>query len=245
MTDCKPVETLMTPGLQLSKENSPKTQEKVKAMRNIPYINAVGSLLYLTTTSRPDIAYTAGVLACFNSNPGMVHWKAVKHAFCYLKSTLNMKLEYGPDEDMEELFVIFCDADHRGNLDNRKSTSGVLVKIGREAVIWISRLQNIVTLSTTEAEHVAGVVSGKEICWLRNMMLELGYKVMGPSQLWMDNQSSMSVAENPEHHGWMKHLNLWYYWLRDEVEKGTIESMYLQMDDMPADLLTKSVKTKG
>ena len=46
-----------------------------------------------------------------------------------------MKLEYGPDEDMEKLFVTFCDADHGGNLDNGKSTSGVLVKVGRGAVI--------------------------------------------------------------------------------------------------------------
>jgi len=86
-----------------------------------------------------------------------------------------------------------------------------LVKVGRGAVILISKLQSIVMLSTTEAEHVAGVVGGKKICWLRNMILELGYKVMGPSQLWMDNQSSMNVAKNPEHHGWMKHLDLQYY----------------------------------
>jgi len=65
ITDCKPVGTPMTPGLQLSKEDSPKTQEEVKAMRNILCMNAVGSLLYLATTSRPDIAYTAGVLARF------------------------------------------------------------------------------------------------------------------------------------------------------------------------------------
>jgi len=78
-------------------------------------------------------------------------------------------------------------------------------------VIWIRKLQSIVTLSTTEAKHVAGVVDGKKICWLRNMMLELGYKAMGLSQLWMDNHSFMSVAKNSEHYGQMKHLNLWYY----------------------------------
>ena len=173
MTDCKPVGTLMTPGLQLSKEDSPKTQKEVEAMRNTPYINAVGSLLYLAITSRQDIAYTAGVLARFNFNLGMAHWKTGKHAFHYLKGTLNMKLEYGSDEDTEELFVTFCDADHGGNPDNGKSTSGVLVKIGRGAVIWISKLQSMIMLSTTEAEHMAGVVGGKEICWLKNMMLEL------------------------------------------------------------------------
>ena len=73
------------------------------------------------------------------------------------------------------------------------------------------------------------------------MLVELGYKIEGPSQLWMDNQSSMSVAKNPEHHGRMKHLDLRFYWLRDEVGRGTIQPMYMQTDDMPADLLTKSL----
>ena len=177
----------------------------------------------------------------FNSNPGVAHWKAVKHAFQYLKGTLDMKLEYGPDEETQELFVTFCDADHPGNPGNGKSTSGILVKVGRGAVIWISKLQSIVILSTTEAEHVAGVVGEKEICWLRNMIVELGYTIKGLSQLWMNNQSSMSVAKNPEHHGWMKHLDLWFYWLRDEVGRGTIEPMYMKTEDMPADLLTKSL----
>ena len=90
---------------------------------------------YLANTTRPDITYTAGVLSCFNSNPGMAHWKAVKHVLQYLKETLDMKLEYGPDEGTEKQFVTFCDADHAGNLDNGKSTSGILVKVGRGAVI--------------------------------------------------------------------------------------------------------------
>ena len=61
------------------------------------YINAVGSLMYLATMTRPDIAYVTSVLAHFNCNPGMAHWKAVKYVFCYLKKTVGLKLEYGPD----------------------------------------------------------------------------------------------------------------------------------------------------
>jgi hypothetical protein len=81
MTDCKPVGTPMLPGLKLTSEESPKTPEEQREMEKIPYINAVGSLMYLATMTRPDIAYTVGVLARFNSNPGMAHWKAVKHLF--------------------------------------------------------------------------------------------------------------------------------------------------------------------
>jgi hypothetical protein len=195
--------------------------------------------MYLALTTRPDIAYAAGVLARFNSNPGMAHWKAAKHLLRYLKGTAEMKLTYGPDPSTLDPFVGFSDADYGGNKDNGRSTTGYMVKIGSGAVCWSSKLQPIVTLSTTEAEYVAAVAGGKEICWMQNLLKELGYTPPMPSKLYMDNQSALTVAKNPEHHGRMKHLDLAYYWLRDTVEKGIIDPNYLQTDEMPADLLTK------
>ena len=57
----------------------------------------------------------------------------------------------------------------------------------------------------------------------------------------MDNQSAITVARNPEHHGRMKHLDLAFYWLRDQVYNGVITVDYLQTDEMPADMLTKAL----
>ena len=242
MADCHPVGTPMAPGSSLSKEECPKTPEEMKEMENIPYMNAVGSIMYLATTTRPDIAYAAGVLARFNSNPGMTHWKAVKHLFHYLKGTTDMKLVYKPDPSVHDHFVAYSDADHGGNKDNGKSTTGYMVKMGSGAVCWSSKLQPIVTLSTTEVEYVAAVAAGKEICWMRNLLGELGYKPsLQPSKLFVDNQSCMTVAKNPEHHGRMKHLDLAFYWLRDMVEQKMMMPHYLQTTEMPADLLTKAL----
>ena len=242
MTDCKPVGTPMDPSLKLSNEQCPKTAEDKAEMKNIPYINAVGSLLYLALLTRPDIAYTASVLARFNSNPGMIHWKAVKHLFRYLKGTVDLKLAYGPDPSIgNDRFITYCDADHGGNKDNGKSTTGYMVKLGSGVVCWSSKLQPVVTLSTTEAEYVAGVAAGKEICWMQNLLGELGYHAPAPSKLYTDNQSALSVAKNPEHHGRMKHLDLSFYWLRDKVQNNTLIPLYLQTEDMPADLLTKAL----
>ena len=106
-------------------------------------------------------------------------------------------------------------------------------------VSWRSKLQTTVSLSTTEAEYVAGVDAGKEIKWMRNLLLELGYGVSGASPLLMDNQSAIQVSKNPEHHGRMKHLDLAHYWLRDEVSKGSIQVEYVPTQEQLADIFTK------
>ena len=73
ISDCSPVSTPMKPGLVLSSKQAPSTPEEKQEMSRVPYINAVGSLMYLTTCTRPDIAYTVHTLARFSSNPGPAH----------------------------------------------------------------------------------------------------------------------------------------------------------------------------
>ena len=59
--------------------------------------------------------------------------------------------------------------------------------------------------------------------------------------LYIDNQSAISVAKNPQHHGRMKHLDLRFYWLRDAVESSMIRVIHCPTAEMPADLLTKAL----
>ena len=240
---CTPVHTPMQPGLRLSEEMCPSDAQERAEMGKLPYINAVGALMYLATCTRPDIAFTVSQLARFNSNPGKQHWAAVKHLFRYLKATMDLKLVYAPDPSSKELFTVFSDADHGGNKDSGRSTGAYVTRIGTGAVNWSSKLQPIVTLSSTEAEYVAAVEAGKEICWMRNLLTELGYSVMDkPSTMHVDNNSAISVAKNPEHFGRLKHLDLRMYWLRDVCSAGMISPVFCPTAEMPADLLTKALE---
>ena len=244
MTDCKPVTTPMEPGLRLTTDTSPLNAEDAAEMKTVPYMNAVGALNYLAIATHPDISYTVGCLARFNANLRPIHWKAVKHLFRYLKGTLNLKLTYAPTNS-QLIFETWSDADHGGNLGNLnhgKSTSGYVVKMGTGAVSWSSKLQSIVALSTTKAEYIAAISAGMEIAWFRNILTELGHSITEPSILHLDNQSAISVAKNPEHHGCMKHLDLRFFWLRDMVSrKKAIAVKYIPTAEMPADLLTKAL----
>ena len=229
-SDCKPVSTPLDPGCNLSEDQCPKTDEEKALMQDKPYAQLVGLLMYLAIATRPDISHAVGLLGRFSSNPGLAHWKAAKHLLRYLQGTKDIKLTYAPDPSQSEMFLTYSDADHGGDRDAKRSTSGMVVKMGTGAISWSSRLQTITTLSTTEAEYVSAVSAGQEMIWLRNLLSEFGYEFNSASTLFVDNMSAISVANNPEHHGRMKHLDLRFYWLRDMVEAGQIQVKHLRTD---------------
>jgi hypothetical protein len=237
--DCSPVSTPLDPGSRLDMSQCPQTPEDNEFMRDKLYVSAVGALMYLAIATRPDIAHAVGVLCHFMSKPGPAHWKAAKHLFCYLCGSVDYRLTYMPDPSSSQLFTTYSNADHGGNPDNGRSMSAYVMKMGTGAISWMSRLQSIVVLSTTEAEFISAVSAGQEIVWMRLFLGKLGYSFKAPSLLLVDNQSAIQVARNPEHHGCMKHLHLRLFWLRDMVNSGIIAVRYIPTTDMAVDLLTK------
>lgn len=121
MASCAPVATPMVPKVRLSTSDTLSAPDDKATMSAIPYLSAVGSLMYLCTCTRPDIAYAVCLLARFSSNPSWSHWLAVKHLFRYLKGTLDMRLVYGPSAS-KELFLTYSDSDYAGDTDTLPST---------------------------------------------------------------------------------------------------------------------------
>jgi hypothetical protein len=200
-SSCAPVKTPMEPGRRFSNADCPTSDEDKAFMQTVPYLSAVGSLMYLATCTRPDIAFTVSVLARFSANPGKEHWQAVKHLFRYLRHTLDVQLTYGPSP-LKELFVTYSDADYAGDSNTLRSTGAYVVMMGTGAVDWSSKLQSVVVQSTTEAEYIAANSAGRDIAWMRNLLTEFGYDLSkSPSTLYMDNNSAIAAAKNPEHHG--------------------------------------------
>ncbi|KAL8104982.1 hypothetical protein AgCh_028950 [Apium graveolens] len=171
--DAKTRSTLLASHFNLTKKQSPKTDEGKKDMAKVPYASVVGSLMYAMMCTRPDIAHTVGVVSRFMSNPGREHWEAVKWLLRYLKGTSKVALCFSKKDVILEGF---SDADLGGCLDTRKSTTGYIFTLGGTAVSWMSRLQKSVALSTTEAEYMAISEASKEMIWLKNFLEELGKK---------------------------------------------------------------------
>jgi hypothetical protein len=241
MEDCYPVGTPMDPGSGAILTKYVPNKADNKEMKNVPYMNAVGALMYLAIGTRPDIAYTVAKLAQYNSNPGPKHWKAVQHVFRYLKGTKDLKLTYRNDGSQisSELFQAYSDADHAGCLDTRRSTSGFVIKMGTGAVSWSAKKQSTVADSSTEAEYISASSAGRDIIWMRTLMKEIGHDISTPSPLMVDNQSALKVLRNPELHGRMKHIDIKMHWIRDAIKRGDITVHFLPTNDMIADIFTK------
>ena len=94
MQDCNPIDTPFARGENLRKEMGPKTPEEKNKMSNVPYSNAVGSLMYATMCTRPNVYYAVGMVNCYQANLGMMHWKEIKRILRYLKGTMDYSLCY-------------------------------------------------------------------------------------------------------------------------------------------------------
>ena len=214
------------------------SKEEQDYMSTVPYLSAIGSLMYLAIGTRPDIAYAVGLLSRFNSCPARVHWHAVQHVFKYLKGTSDYGLEFGPSTSGGVTPTVFSDSDYAGDTEKARSTSGYATFIGASCVNWSSRRQDVEAKSTTEAELIAANSGASDGTWLVQLMEELGYP-SSPFQLHIDNASTLKVAKNPEHHGKMQHILTKHYWIRDQVELGKLEMEWVSSEDNCADILTK------
>ena len=129
MQDSKKGFSTFRHGVHLSNQMCPKTQEEREKMRNCPYASAVGSLMFAMLCTRPDIYYAVSIVSRYQSNPGSVHWTAVKHILKYLNRTKHYFLVFGG----EDLTVQgYTDSDFQSDIDDRKSISGFVSLLARE-----------------------------------------------------------------------------------------------------------------
>lgn len=122
MDTCNATTIPADPCSRISAQISPSTEEEMLDMSTVPYREAVGCLLYLSITCRPDIAFTISQVAKFCQNPKRAHWNAVKRILSYLAGTDQFGIYFG--SPIAEPLIGYMDADYAGELDSRCSTSG-------------------------------------------------------------------------------------------------------------------------
>ena len=148
--------------------------------------------MYITTCTRPNIAFVVTQLSRFLENPGTKHWKAVIRVLRYLKSAREHGIVYhgGSGAVIAEAFT---DADWGSNTDDRRSVSRVMVLIGKAPVVFKSKYQRTVVLSSAEAEYMAQSFCTQEMIWVGAMLKDMGREQVGGTRVWEDNQGAIKM----------------------------------------------------
>ncbi|KAL0409122.1 UNVERIFIED_CONTAM: Retrovirus-related Pol polyprotein from transposon TNT 1-94 [Sesamum radiatum] len=206
MSKAKPTSVPLAAHFQLCKNQSPKSETEKERMKNIPYSNAIGSVMYLMVSTRPDIAYAVSCLSRFMSNAGLPHWEALKWLLRYLNGSMNIGIKFSKLSDAVEL-VGYVDSNYANDRDSRRSTTSYVFTLCGACISWKSQLQNIVALSTTEAEYIATTEALKEAIWLKGLLDEIGF-LKHKVTVFSDSQSSIQLCKNPVFHDRTKHIDV-------------------------------------
>jgi hypothetical protein len=234
-------------------------------MKGVPYRRLVGLLMYLANTTRPDILHAVRAAAEFAHNPGEIHWRAVKRILRYLRGTAHYGLVFGNTAaytadnvsvdttiGVRDTYEIssYADADWGGCKDSRKSTTGCIIMVGGSVVDWTCKKQPTVALSSCEAEYMANGAAVQSMIAVRSLLEELGLRGSAAEhssagsmsmKLKNDNQSAIAICKNDVLHNRVRHIDIKHHFIRDEVQKGTVELTWVKTQEQVADILTKAL----
>ena len=221
------------------------------------YPAAVGMLLYLSSNTRPDITFAVHQAARFSHRPKKSHAQAVKRIIRYLIGTSDRGICFVPD--LTQGLDCYVDADFAGLYGHEdeqdptsvKSRTGFVLTLFGCPIIWQSKIQSDITLSSTAAEYVAFSMAMRELLPMRALLKELGERLKLPvitnslvrSTVFEDNQGCISLVNVPKMSARNKYLNLKYHFFRSALSdsNGQISAVYVSTLEQKADIFTKGL----
>ncbi|KAG3205774.1 hypothetical protein PC128_g1256 [Phytophthora cactorum] len=211
----------------------------------IEYRAAIGALMYMATSTRPDLAYPVGYLSRFVDNPTVQHGGALKRVIRYLVTTSNLGILFkrpdgNPSRNLETITIDgYCDSDWGNCPDTCRSITGYSLMIAGGPVAWAARRQSVVAQSNAEAEYVASC----EACMVGKSLIDILTEAVPHKRveftLGVDNQAAIALASNPTYSRKTRHIELRFHYVREQVKKHAVKIWKIAGDLNPADLLTK------
>eukprot|EP00253_Pinus_taeda_P020951 PITA_20951 len=198
MNNVKTVNVPPASNFKLSSTLSPRADEEKQYMSHVPYANAVGNLMYVMVSTRPDISHAVGVVSRFMAKSGI------------------------------------------RNLASSEMGASISKRAQSGAISWMSKLQETVVLSTTEAEYIVASDASKEAIWLKGLLDEIG-RTQEKVILLCDSQSAIHLATNPAYHSRTKHIDVRYHFLRHVIDGGKVALQKVHTRENYADIFTNPV----
>ncbi|KAI1002331.1 hypothetical protein K3495_g5871 [Podosphaera aphanis] len=232
LQNCKsvnsPLERLMEPN-----------SSQCSAQKKAEYNSIIGGLQYLANNTRPDIAHSVNHLARFLVNLADEHLNAAKRVLWYISKEPDKDIAFKTGKD-KPILEAYSDADFAGDPETSRSTSGLLIRLASAPVSWKSHLQREVVLSTTEAEYLAATEACRQLKLVKSLLAELGLndRIEGAecTNLFVDNQSSISLIKNHDNHKRSKHIALRNNYCRQQYQNGAIKMFYFVLQRLNLDV---------
>lgn len=230
------------------------------------YRSIVGSLMYLSNFTRPDICHAVNQCCRYMHEPSKAHYKATQYILRYINSTHDYGIVYGPHTSP---LTGFCDASHNSCPDTFRSCTGYCFILNNAAISWKSKMQSSVALSTAESEYMSICSSGKEAVWLGRLHADItsvhecvsvfageivpSYHLNTTSKqlpalraaerIYNDNQSAVKMVNNNHSSKMTKHIGKQHHWARERVEEGVLKYLHISGEKNMADIFTKFLPT--
>jgi hypothetical protein len=197
--------------------------------------------------SRPDIANPVRELSKCMDKATEAAYKEMLRVVKFVLDTRNFGLFLRPtsiDQDASWSLTVYSDSNWAGDSENRRSISGFIIFLLGCPVVWRSRQQQSVTLSSSEAEYVALSEAAKELKFIAQTLESIGIKVKYPITVFVDNVGAIFMSENVTATKQTRHVHTRYRFVYEEVEDGRIIVKFVKTDANLADPYTKNVKSE-
>jgi hypothetical protein len=238
----------LTPGTPNYVVVRPQSEaEQISAEKQKIYRSAVGTLLQFVKHSRPDIANAVRNLSKCMDKATEGAFKEMCRVIKFVLDTRDFGLFLFPEalnNDGSWHLTMYSDSDWAGDPENRRSISGYILFLMGCPLVWKSKQQSSVTLSSTEAEFVALSEAAKEIKFVTQVLESIGITVQYPVVIYVDNVAAIFMSENVTATHRTRHIDTRFHFVHDFVEDGLILFRFVRTEDNKGDPFTKNVKSE-
>ena len=246
--------------------STPEEQRQLQLKKRFNYRQAVGELIFAMVTCRPDISFPLIKLSQYSQNPAAEHYDAIVQIFQYLHSTKSRgiyywrkeinstlpslpcpqpkpqthQVQHATDDPLADI-VAMVDSDWAGDSVHRKSVTGIVLKLAGGAILYKSKYQETVALSSTEAEFAAACEAGKSILYVRSILNEINISQDNATVLHIDNNGALLMGNAQQPTCRTKHVDIKKFALLDWIQHDLLIMQCITTTDNCADSMTKSL----
>jgi hypothetical protein len=239
-----------TPGTPSYSLVRPESEEdKTTPERQAKYRSGTGMLLYLVKHSRPDISNAVRELTKIMDGATEAAYKEMLRVIKYVMDTKEWGLKFEPilpKGKMKWDVVVYSDSDWAGDKNNRRSISGFILYLCGVPIMWRSKQQASVSLSSTEAEYVAISEAAKEILFVLKVLKSMGIQIVSPVEVHVDNMGAIYMLDNPSSGGRTRHIDTRFHFVRELCEgpEPVLKMIFVRSLGNRSDGFTKNVTTE-